>query len=272
MAVVAINSTIYYLMLAGDAVGICVFMCLLTIMTYAKKIPSFGTLVAAEMKKKDYYFIHTVGGRRVLKLLEADKNTRNTVKLDEYWGTKYIPDSTDWEAWGLKRCFDAFEKVPEAHRPEYSAAITTFMRECRAVGISPTVNVIDALFYADMDPANMLIVYDFEYDKESNKPVKIPRQVQVDEVTYDKLLTLKEILQERVVENNLIVWDKVMEFLDKTSRQSSRNLAETKSVITAKVTQDMSQAGKESDFRQTLMYFIILGTGAVVILKVAGVL
>lgn len=236
------------------------------------KIPYYFTQLKAAFKKKPIYIVHLLNHAMQMHVTKRKGGDENTLDLPGYMGAKYVPDSSAVESFGLLKVYHGFEKSALAHNPEYSAAITTFMKKLEQHGIPPSVNVIDALFYAKLQPEEMICVPKKTINKETNEVETFYVEVQVTQEEYDKLVILKKDLDTTVVENGLMSYNKVSEFLQYSDYQNSQNLDEARSILYKKAIEESTNPNKAQDYIQLAIVFLMVGVIIVVILKAAGML
>lgn len=260
-----------YIFIPLAAVAALSSIMLIMFIAVSMKIPFYLRQLKAAFKKKPMYFVHMLN-RGMEPFVTARKNgDENTLDLPAYLGAKYVPDSSATESYGLLKAYHAFEKSALAHSPEYSAAITTLMRAMEQHGIAANINVVDALFYAKLEPEEMVCIPSYTVNQDGSI-TKNYFQVQVTSEEYAKLEILKEDLEQRVVENGLITYDKVQEFLQYSEFQNAQNLDEARSILYRKAVEEATNPNKTKDYIQLAIAFLMVGTIIVVILKAAGML
>ena len=245
---------------------------LIMIVAVSTKIPYFFTQLKAAFKKKPMFIVHQLNHSMQIHVTKRKNGDENTLDLPAYLGAKYVPDSSAVESFGLLKAYHAFEKSALAHHPEYSAAITTFMRKMEESGLPPSLNTIDALFYAKLNPEEMICVPEYVKDTETGEIAKRYIPVQVTQEEYAKLIDIKKEVEQTVVENNLICYDKVQEFLQYAEFQNSQNLDEARSILYKKAVEESTNPNKAQDYIQLLFLMCFAGIVFVVILKAAGLL
>lgn len=236
------------------------------------KIPYYFTQLKAAFRKKPIYIVHLLNHAMQMHVTKRRGGDENTLDLPAYLGAKYVPDSSAVESFGLLKTYHGFEKSALAHNPEYSAAITTFMRKLEQHGIPPSINAIDALFYAKLQPEEMICVPKTVINEKTGNFEKVYAEVQVTQEEYDKLSMVKKDLEQTVVENGLICYDKVEEFLQYSEFQNSQNLDEARSILYKKAIEESTNPNKMTDYIQLAITFLLVGVIVVVILKAAGML
>ena len=254
-------------------VGFAIFstVTLVMVLGVSMKIPYYFRQLKAAFKRKPIFFVHMLNHSMEPFVTSRKNGDENTLDLPAYLGAKYVPDSSAVESYGLLKSYHAFEKSALAHNPEYSAAITTLMKAMEQHGIPANINAIDALFYADLDPENMVCIPRITVDQDG-KVLKQYFQVQVTADEYDKLALLKEDLEQRVVENGLITYHKVQEFLQYSEFQNSQNLDEARSILYKKAVEESTNPNKAKDYIQIVIIMSMVAMMMVVILKAAGML
>lgn len=260
----------YIVYIGGGIAFISTFLLILVGGT-SMKIPYYFTLLMASMRKKPLYFVHQLNSSMRPYYTKRKNGDENTLDLPSYYGSKFVPDSAAGENYGLMKAYHGFEKSALAHNPVYSAAITSFMNKLKEHGVPANVNVIDALFYAEMKPENMICVPTV-YKNDVGDLVKGYKQVQIDEETFTKLLAVKADVQNAVVENGLIIYDKVQEFLQYSEFQSAQNLDEAKSILYKKATVESINPNNKKDMMNTIIMFLMAGVVIIILGKMAGLL
>lgn len=255
LAALAFLSTISFVMVVGVSM----------------KIPFYFTQLKASFLKKPIYIVHLLNHAMDFRVTKRKNGDENTLDLPAYMGAKYVPDSSAVESFGMLKTYHGFEKSTLAHNPEYSAAITTFMRKLEEHGIPPKINAIDALFYAELQPEDMVCIPQYIRDNDGNIEKRYV-QVQVTPEEYEKLKVLKSDVQQTVVENGLICYDKVQEFLQYSEFQNAQNMDESRSILYRKAIEESTNPNKAKDYVQLLFLMCFAGIVFVVILKAAGLL
>lgn len=240
--------------------GVMFLKTIMDIMSDAK-LPTVKKLRQAHRKQKPLCLFHYPNGTCDFKILETTENG-NQVKLDEEYGIVFAPKNPN-----LSEFLDS--KIPIFHylyscsypvTPKGVASANAVKSKLKEKMVNPTFEILATLLHRNID-------------KKSNEQVReemIPEsESRISDKELNAVRTASQELKQQKVQDGMIVFSEVKDFLMLVGMNTSQSLMELKSYIIAKERGHLDNSSMGLDFKKiapfilvVLLVFYMMSTGS----------